>query len=113
LDELVVLAPELIGQPGQPGYRVFALTSQEPIADHFKALDDDQRGALALDWSAGRKLLQEYRDYLKDLVKCRRHLSLWQRWRRGADASLTAHWGWVLVGLALGAGLLLLGFFLL
>jgi hypothetical protein len=47
IDDIVQESPELLGQPGQPGYRVLSLARQEPAAERFKALDPDQRETLA------------------------------------------------------------------
>jgi hypothetical protein len=109
IDDLLEEAPELLGQPGQPGYHVLALVSQEPVAEHFKSLEKSQREALARDYCAGRVLLEEYRELLMEEVKCHRKLTCWQRYRRACDAALTAHLAWVVVGLGLIAAAALAG----
>ena len=103
IDDLLEEAPELLGQPGQPGYHVLALASQEPVAERFKSLDKSQRQALARDYGAGRGLLEEYRELLMEEVKCHRRLTCWQRYRRACDAALTANVAWVILGLGLVA----------
>jgi hypothetical protein len=113
IDELVQESPKLLGQPGQPGYRVLALARAEPVAEHFKSLDEAQREALATDYAAGRKLLDEFREMLMDQIKGHRRLTSWQRGCRVCDAVLTAHVVWVLLGLGLVAALILVGVWIL
>jgi hypothetical protein len=107
IDETLQESPELLGQPGQPGYRVLALSRQEPVAELFKSLDMDQREALAADHAAGRRLLDEYRELLMDEIKGHRRLNQWQRSCRVVDAALTAHRVWILLSLGLIAALIL------
>ncbi|HYV35694.1 MAG TPA: hypothetical protein VE988_08315 [Gemmataceae bacterium] len=101
IDDLIIEMPDLFGQPGQVGYRIVARNSQEPVADHFKSLDDDHRIALALDWTAGRKLLEEYRGLLMDEAKTQRLLAPWQRWYRAVNAALSANWIYILLVLGM------------
>jgi len=107
IDNLLQELPGLLGQPGQPGYRVLALARQEPVAERFQSLDDSQREALSMDYNVGRRLLEEYREHLMEEVKDHRRLTRWQRGCRAADAALTAHLIWVLLGLGLIAVLIL------
>jgi hypothetical protein len=103
----------VLGQPGQPGYRVLALTRQGPPAERFRSLDPGQREALAKDYGAGCILLEEYRELLMEEVKTHRQLSSWQRGCRAADAVLTANTAWVLLGLGLLAILILVAVLIL
>ena len=113
IEELLQEQPSLLGQPGQPGYRVLALAHHEPIADGFKALDEQQRDLLARDWIAGRMMLRAHRQFLCQQVKRLRHCTPWQRLRRALDATLNDHRGWVLLVLALVALLVLVGVYFL
>jgi hypothetical protein len=109
IDEILQESPGLLGRPGQPGYRVRALAKQEPVAEHFKTLEDDQREALAADHAAGSRLLDEYREHLMDQVKGQRRLSSWQRGCREGYCLLGAYFLWILFGsLGLVAALVLL-----
>jgi hypothetical protein len=84
-------APPVLGEPGQPGYRVLALAKQEPVVERFKAMDEHDRGLLARDWFSGRELLGAYRRFLRQQILVQRHLSGSQRLRRQIDALLTDH----------------------
>jgi hypothetical protein len=99
IDELVHENPDVLGQPGQPGYRLLALATQEPVAARFKALDELDREALSRDWDAGKMLLAEYREFLKSKVVGHRRLSPMQRLRVLADAFAAAYWMWVVFGI--------------
>jgi hypothetical protein len=107
IDEILQESPELLGQPGQPGYRVLALARQEPAAEQFKTLDDGQREALTADHAAARRLLDEYRELLMDEIKDHRRLTHWQRSCRAVDAALTANRVWIFLSLGLIATLIL------
>jgi hypothetical protein len=107
IDDILQESPELLGQPGQPGYRVLALARQDDLAEHYKSLDEGQREALAADHAAGRRLLDEYRELLMDEIKGHRRMSHWQRSCRAVDAALTAHRVWIFLSLGLIAALIL------
>jgi hypothetical protein len=107
LDDIVQEAPGLLGEPGQPGYRVLALANQDPVVERFKSLDPGQREALAQDFKAGALLLEEYREHLMEEIKGHRRLNSWQRGCRAADAVLTENLIWVFLLLALIVGLIL------
>jgi hypothetical protein len=108
IDNVLHEAPGLLGQPGQPGYRILALCSQEPVADHFKTLDERQRAALAQDWTAGSAHLAEFRKQLMEQVKSQRRLTRWQRGRRAVDGLLALYGGYVILVFILLAALVLL-----
>jgi hypothetical protein len=101
LDDLVQEVPNVIGQPGQPGYRLLSLAQREPVAVTFKGLDETQREALSLDWLAGRAAIAEFRQFLKRKIVGHRRLSGWQRFGAIADGLAAAHWWWVVLGLGL------------
>jgi hypothetical protein len=101
IDDLLQEAPAMIGEPGQPGYRVVALAQQVPVVERFKALDDHDRALLARDWVAGRELLGAYRRFLRQQIQLQRRLTRMQRLGRRIDALLTEH----LVALLLTLGL--------
>jgi hypothetical protein len=107
IEELLQEQPSLLGQPGQPGYRVLALGHHEQLAGGFRALDEQQRDLLARDWIAGRTLLRAHGKFLCEQVKRLRRLTGWQRLRRNIDARLTEYRGWILLVLGL-VGLLVL-----
>jgi hypothetical protein len=107
IEELLQEQASLLGQPGQPGYRVLALAQLESLATGFPSLDEQQRDLLARDWSAGRTLLRAHGRFLREQAKRLRYLTLCQRMRRTIDAALTEYRGTVLLVLAL-LGLLVL-----
>ena len=112
LDELVQEMPKLLGQPGQVGYRVLVLSVRKPVAEWFKSVDESQRKTIALDWSAGRILLSEYRDHLMEQVKGQRRRSPWQRARSGVEDVITTHRGWVIGALVFVCILVLIAVYL-
>jgi hypothetical protein len=112
IEDLLQEAPAVLGEPGQPGYRVVALASQEPVIERFKALDDHDRALLARDWVSGRELLAAYRRFLRQQILMHRHLTAMQRMRRRIDALLTDHFLAVMVLLGIGAVLVLLAIYL-
>jgi hypothetical protein len=112
IEELLHEQPSLLGQPGQPGYRVMALGHDDPIAG-FKSLDEQERDLLARDWIAGRTLLRTHRKFLCEQVRKLRRLTPGQRLVRTIDATLTDYRGWVLLALVLVMVAVLAGVFFL
>jgi hypothetical protein len=111
IEDLLQEAPAVLGEPGQPGYRVVALATQEPVVERFKALDDHDRALLARDWVSGRELLAAYRRFLRQQILVQRHLTRMQRLRRHIDALLTDHLVAVLIVLGLLAILVLIAIY--
>jgi hypothetical protein len=107
IDNLVDEVHGIIGQPGQPGYRVLALTRLGQPVERFKALDESQRELLANDHDAGRQLLKEYRLLLLQQVRSHRRMPAWRRGCRAVDSVLTAQRVWVILGLVAAAVLIL------
>lgn len=83
--------PQLLGRPGQPGYRVVAMARLEMTATMFNMLDLSQREALARDWLAGRVVLLEHRKFLLQEFKARRRVSRIRRWIWSARAFVNDH----------------------
>jgi hypothetical protein len=108
IEELMDLFPRILGQPGQPGYRVIAMARLEMATDMFNMLDPVQRAALARDWLAGRVLLLEHRRYLRHELKILRRQNWLKRVVRAARAMINDHPAWVLLGLAGVGGLVAL-----
>jgi hypothetical protein len=98
IDELLLSFPPLLGQPGQPGYRVLALTHDDAPAAAFKALDAGQRDALALDWLAGQALLMAHRQFLRQQLKKLRRRGPLARLTYAVRAAVHDHPGWVATG---------------
>jgi hypothetical protein len=98
-DELLEQFPPLIGQPGQPGYRVLALAHDDAPVAMFKRLDPEEREALARDWLAGQTLLQAHRQFLRQQVKGLRRRGLVARLLYTVEAAVNDHPGWVAFGL--------------
>jgi hypothetical protein len=98
-DELLEHFPPLLGQPGQPGYRVLVLAHDDTPVAMFKRLDAEQREALARDWHAGQALLLAHRQFLRQQVKKLRRRGLAARLLYTVQAAVNDHPGWVAVGL--------------
>jgi hypothetical protein len=95
LSELMDDFPPLLGQPGQPGYRVVALAHLGMTPVMFKMLDANQRQALAQDWIAGRVVLLAHRQFLRQEVKAVRRQTQLGRAIRAGRALLNDHPAWV------------------
>jgi len=103
LTELLVDYPRILGQPGQPGYRVMAMARLEMTAELFNMLDPAQRDALAADWRAGRVMLLNHRRFLRQELRSLRRQNWLSRSIRAMRAALNDHPGWVLLGVGLAA----------
>jgi hypothetical protein len=90
--------PPLLGEAGQPGYLVLALTQVDTIKV-FQSFSAHQREALSRDWSAAIKLLNAHRDYLRQELRAMRRRPFRQQLCRA---------GWSLIVDQPGAVLLLL-----
>jgi hypothetical protein len=101
ISDLLVDFPAILGQPGQPGYRVVAMARLEMTPAMFNTLDPPQREALAADWLAGRVMLLNHRRFLRRELKALRKQNAFNRSIRAARAALNDHPGWVLVGVSL------------
>jgi hypothetical protein len=82
--------PPLLGEAGQPGYLVLALT-QLTIKRTFEGLSVSQREALSRDWQAGLKLLTAHRDFLRGELLAMRRRSLGRRLVRAVSSFLADH----------------------
>jgi hypothetical protein len=76
--ELLEEGPSVLGEPGQAGYWVASLARQEVVAPLFRALDHDQREALARDWRDGLELLTTRRDCLRRGLQLYRKEASWR-----------------------------------
>ena len=101
IDEFLLSFPALIGQPGQPGYRVLALAHDDKPADMFKGLDAGERDALARDWVAAQALLQAHRQFLRQELKVLRHRGVLVRLSSQLRATVYDHPLLVSLGLLL------------
>jgi len=79
--------PPLLGEAGQPGYLVLALT-QVTIKRTFEGLSVSQREALSRDWQAGLKLLVAHRDFLRGELLAMRTRSFAKRLVRAVRSFL-------------------------
>jgi hypothetical protein len=71
IQEVLEHFPPLLGEAGQPGYLVLALTEVDVPAT-FPGLSVSQREALGRDWRAGLKLLTAHRDFLRGELRAMR-----------------------------------------
>jgi hypothetical protein len=70
--------PRMLGQPGQPGYRVAARARMPLDVERFNALDGEHRELLARDWAAGQTLLSSHRQFLRQELRAVHHLNWWR-----------------------------------
>jgi hypothetical protein len=92
--------PPLLGEAGQPGYLVLALTQVDTVKV-FQSFSPLQREALSRDWGAGVKLLTAHRDFLRQELRALRRRPLRQRFLRASWALIVDQPGTVLLLLAL------------
>jgi len=74
LDEITNLLngfPALLGEAGQPGYLVLALTQVDTVKV-FQSFSPHQREALSRDWRGGTHLLAAHRDFLRRELRAMR-----------------------------------------
>jgi hypothetical protein len=103
LDEITALLrnfPPLLGEAGQPGYLVLALTQVDTVKV-FQSFSPHQREALTRDWRAGVKLLTAHRDFLRRELRAMRKRPLGRRLLRATWSVITEKPGTVLLLLAL------------
>ncbi len=102
-DEITALLqgfPPLLGEAGQPGYLVLALTQVDTIKV-FQSFSPHQREALSRDWRTGVKLLTAHRDFLRQELRALRQRPFRQRLLRATWSLLVDQPGTVLLLLAL------------
>ena len=92
--------PPLLGEAGQPGYLVLALTQVDTIKV-FQSFSAHQREALSRDWGAGLKLLTAHLDFLRRELRALRQRPLRQRLLRASWSLIVDQPGTVLLLLAL------------
>ena len=103
LDEITNLLrgfPPLLGEAGQPGYLVLALTQVDTVKV-FQSFSPHQREALSRDWSSGIKLLTAHRDFLRQELRASRKRPFRQRLLRASWSLIVDQPGTVLLLLAL------------
>jgi hypothetical protein len=82
VDRLREDLPALLGEPGQPGYRVAILAQDEDPVQAFEAMGPDERLLLAHDWKIGTALLRSHIRFLEtELSEVHREgfLGVWLR----------------------------------
>jgi hypothetical protein len=92
--------PPLLGEAGQPGYLVLALTQVDTVKV-FQSFSPHQREALSRDWGAALKLLEAHRDFLRQELRALRQRPLRQRFLRAGWSLIVDQPGTVLLLLAL------------
>ncbi|HEY7428946.1 MAG TPA: hypothetical protein VH682_32245 [Gemmataceae bacterium] len=92
--------PPLLGEAGQPGYLVLALTQVDTIKV-FQSFSPHQREALSRDWRAGSKLLTAHRDFLRQQLRVMRKRPFRQRLLHATWSLIIDQPGTVLLLLAL------------
>jgi hypothetical protein len=92
--------PPLLGEAGQPGYLVLALTHVDTVKV-FQSFSPHQREALSRDWGVGVKLLTAHCDFLRQELRALRRRSWRQRFLRASWALIVEQPGTVLLLLAL------------
>ena len=92
--------PPLLGEAGQPGYLVLALTQVDTIKV-YQSFSPHQREALSRDWGAGIKLLTAHYNFLRQERRAMRKRPWRQRILRAAWSLIVDQPGIVLILLAL------------
>jgi hypothetical protein len=100
-DGLLEQFPALIGQPGQPGYRVLSLAHDDAPVTMFNRQGATERDALARDWLAGQALLQAHRQFLRQQVKRLRRQGVLTRLLYSLQSAVNDHPVWVAVVVSL------------
>jgi hypothetical protein len=103
LEEITVLLkkfPPLLGEAGQPGYLVLALTQVDTVKV-FQSFSPHQREALSRDWRAGAKLLEAHRNFLREQLRIMRKQPFRQRVLRATWSLIVDQPGVALLLLAL------------
>jgi hypothetical protein len=80
--------PPLLGEAGQPGYLVLALTQLGKVPS-FQTFSTHQREALSRYWRAGLKLLQAHRDFLRRQLRATHKHTARKRLNRAVRLLLT------------------------
>ncbi len=100
ITELLKGFPPLLGEAGQPGYLVLALTQVDTVKV-FQSFSPHQREALSRDWGNAVKLLTAHRDFLRRELRAMRNRPWRQRFVRASWSLLVDRPGTVLILLAL------------
>ncbi|MGH7173216.1 MAG: hypothetical protein ACRELF_13960, partial [Gemmataceae bacterium] len=103
LDEITLLLkdfPALLGEAGQPGYLVLALTQVDTVKV-FQSFSAHQREALSRNWGAAIDLLSAHRDFLRQELRAMRQRPFRERLLRASWSLLVDQPGVVLLLLAL------------
>ena len=102
--ELTADFPKILGNPGQPGYRVVAMARLEMTAQMFKMLDKSQRLDLARDWESGYRVLLTHRRFLHTEFKTLRRRGPFQLVLQAVRSAINDHPVWVSTGVLLATG---------
>jgi hypothetical protein len=94
INELMEAVPPILGQPGQPGYRVVAMARLAMTGGMMQNLDPAQREALARDWVAGQVVLKAHKRFLLQELKAWRRQTWFGKGVRAARAALNDHPAW-------------------
>jgi hypothetical protein len=91
IDQHLLDFPPLLGQAGQPGYRLVMLAREEQVPEAFKRLSPEEREALALDWKTSRSVLATHLRFVRQRVRSLRRLSWCGKLLRPVDAWVNEH----------------------
>ncbi len=101
LPRMIASFPSRLGQAGQPGYLVLALSRQQLIVPTLLTLLPSQRVALARDWEAGKQYLAEQYRLLRSQSRNLRRRSTWSHATRLTRSVLNNHPGLALFCMSL------------
>ncbi len=105
VDRLRDAIPLLLGEPGQPGYRVAILARDENPPRAFQEMGADERELLAQDWKKSGLLLSSHIEFLETELRELNREGVLVRSFRPVRSFLVQRAGWfvgaVLVGIAL------------
>jgi len=107
IDHRLPAFPPILGQPGQPGYRVASMARLEMATAIFNVMDAEQRQALARDWQAGRVVLVSHRRFLRQELKQMRRQGWLGLVLRAIRTGVNDHPWWMLLGVAAVVGILI------
>jgi hypothetical protein len=108
VDRLREEVPQLLGEPGLPGYRLAILARDEDPVRAFQELGLEERELLAQDWKTSAKLIAAHIKFLEAEWHKIHRAGILSRWLQPFKAFLIRRSSWVFASLAILAALFVL-----